>query len=142
MARDFDEERRSRREDVEHSFTIADRTFTFRQAIRPDEIVDYYDLRDGMAVGLDNKEGLALLDDTVLRLLTPGQEDKWAEARAVDDDDLTIRLRDLHDIIEYVIEVTSGRPTVPPTDSSAGRNGTAATTSTPDSTSTVEPATT
>jgi hypothetical protein len=75
---------------------------------------------------LDDAELLATLDDVFLNdLLEPGQDDKWFRVRARENP-APPDLRDLVAVLNYVTEVTSGRPTEPSSDSSGAqsKNGT------------------
>ena len=82
---------------------------------------------------LSEERALEIYNNTILAFLSPGQEEKWEAARSPNADN-PINLTDLTDVITWLFEETSGRPTGPSSSSSesssGGSNGQSATGST------------
>lgn len=123
--RDFDAERLAVAE-KDRSFRIGGRDFTYQTGVRPEVLARYF---DGSPTG-DNIETLAIYDDTVIAFLSPGQEEAWREIRAVEGP-AAITLRNIRDLLDWLIAEQTGRPTQPPSESSNGSgsqaNGTGST---------------
>jgi hypothetical protein len=129
--KDFDEARRER-ESYDRSFVIGGTQFTRRIAVAPERVLNWNKAGAG-ELELDEQGWLDLYDETVLALLEPGQEDKWAAVRSPDLEH-PLTGTDLTNLIRWLFTEMAGRPTGRSSDSSPGPNGTA-TTSTDDSSS-------
>jgi len=113
--KNFDEERQHRAE-RDRSFTIGGETFTYRASVAPEKMAAWNEAVTG-EVSLGERKWLELYDETILGMLEPGQEEKWASVRNPDLD-VPINLRDLTDLMEWLLAEQSGRPTESPSDSS------------------------
>lgn len=114
------EEARAARADRDRSFEIGGKTFTHKPAVAPETLARYYDMTAGLRAGITNEEAIAIIDETVLGLLDPGQEDAWYEVR---DPNISNPLthNDLHALIEGLLAVVTDRPIGPPSDSTDGQ---------------------
>lgn len=132
MSKDFDSERVAEIDASAREFTIGGEQFTIRVATAPEVYVRYWDaLRDSSSAdgNLTNTEFLAVLDDTVVALIEPGETDRWRHVRENADPPVTIRA--ISQVVDYCMGVQSGRP---PTQASSSSNGSADATSGPPST--------
>lgn len=149
--KDFDAERRARLE-RDRSFQLGGETFTMRPSVAPEATLRWSQMAMG-EIGverelpvLDGKgeatgnirtrkivpeaEALDIFDETVLAFLEPGQEEKWATVRGADVE-LPLTIDDLRELIEWLFEAQTGRPTGPSSDSTPGSgDATSTTTST------------
>lgn len=127
MGKNFDE-LRAEREARDRSFTIAGHEFRFRPAIPAHQYSLYLELMDRMSEGRWPPGSFDTLNATVLELLEPDQRDAWEHALA-NGGQHPISFEDISKIIEYAVEVNSGRPTTPPSasGSTAGSGGTRST---------------
>jgi hypothetical protein len=129
--RNFDEGRHARRRtEEERTFVLHGETFVLRAAVRP-EVLNAFDLiSDASGV----TETMKALDEMFVDLIDDrdGAADRYATIRADDTDPIT--LEDLDDVVKWMIEVVTGRPTSSPSGSTDGREATG-TTSTVDSSS-------
>lgn len=129
--KDFDEAREERAK-TDRTFTVAGEQFTRRPAVAPETILHWNQATSG-EIDLTEQEWLDVYDETILAMLEPGQEEKWASVRdAGIENPLTVA--DLTAIIRWLFEEMAGRPTGPSSDSSDGRES-SATTSKDDSSS-------
>jgi hypothetical protein len=124
------EDARLKREQSERSFTLAGETFTHKPTAEMEALADYYDMTSGRK-DVNNHEAIEIIDRTVLAFLEPGQEEKWAKVRHSDQHPLSVG--DAHGLIEALLGATTGRPTMPPSDSGGGpeSNGTTSTADSP-----------
>jgi hypothetical protein len=83
----------------------------------------------GVRNDLSNTQFLARLDETVLALIDPDQADRWKRVREQADPPITLRA--IREVVDYCMEVQSGRP---PTQVSSSSNGSGDATSGPPST--------
>lgn len=123
MSKDFDSERVAEIDASAREFTIGGEQFTIRVATAPEVYVRYWDaLRDSSSAdgNLTNTEFLAVLDNTVLALIEPGEADRWQTVRADAEPPITIRA--ISQVVDYCMGVQSGRP---PTQASSSSNGSA-----------------
>lgn len=137
--KDFDAERQ-RREEAEatvedRDFKIGGEFFRAKRKVRPEVLIELSKI-EAMA---DNLDGiLETMDSTIQAMIEPN-DDAYARYRAMRerDDDSLVDLDDLQEVVSWLIEVFTGRPTEQPGDSSAGRGSTGTnstdTSSSPDS---------
>lgn len=118
------DEKRLERVKRDRSFTIGGQEFERKVGVRPEDILRWNEATGGEVVPTE-AEWIEIYDETVLALLAPGQEDKWREVRAIDDNPLTVH--DLLELIAYLLSEATGRPTGPSSDSSDGRDSTGTT---------------
>lgn len=112
------------------SFRIGGEEFTFRPTCSANTLANYFDApttrwdecphcHEKLQIGslrpaLDQLEAI---DNLILEMLEPGQEEKWAAVRASKEDPIT--LRQLQDVANHLVEAITGRPTERPSDSSS-----------------------
>jgi hypothetical protein len=135
MAKDFDTDRIHRAE-RDRSFTIGGETFTYRASIPPEDLAEWNEAVSGEKE-LGERGWITLYDDTILRLLEPGQDEKWRAARS--DETLPLNLGDMRGLMEWLLAEQSGRPTGQSSASTNG-GGTTGTSSTEPSSSEQAPA--
>ncbi len=115
--KNFDEARRAKHKaEGERTFVLGDETFVLRPAIHPSILERYDDLDNDTPV----KETMEIVDDLIVALIEPrdGAEDRYRAVRANQDDPISVE--DLQDLIRWMMEIQTGRPTGPPGDSSPG----------------------
>lgn len=71
---------------------------------------------------LSETKALEIYESTILAFLEPGQEERWTDARDPNAAN-PINLKDLTDLITWLFEETSGRPTGPSSSSSVSTAG-------------------
>lgn len=122
---DFDTARDERLK-ADRSFKIGGETFTHRAAVAPEEIMGWNDLTEGTA-GADTPGSgwLKALDETVLVILEPGQEELWAKVRDPKLQPQPLSVGDLVKVMEWLIEKVVATPTSEPAASGRGRARTA-----------------
>lgn len=119
--RNLDDRRRPTLAEDERQFVLMGRTFTVRDRVMPEAQATIEDtLLQASAV-----EVLNMQEEAFLQYLVPGDHDKWREIRA--DTERVVEYHDLNLVMEFMLEVTTSRPTEAPAASSNGRAGTAAT---------------
>ena len=114
---DLDAERDAR-VNPNRTFKIGGEEFTFKPGLAPEALTDYF--RVHKEPDTPDAEVLRVLDQTVLKCLEAGQEDKWLKVR---DPDLPypITATDIYRVINVVIEGTTGRPFEPQSGSGNGQ---------------------
>lgn len=123
--RDFDQERRIR-EETDRRIKIGGKEFTYKASVAPEVVLAWNSAATGETEGLTEARWLELFDETILAMLDPGQEAAWAEIRDRNSAH-PINLADLRDVLQFLMEQATGRPTTPPSDSSPGGGRTAET---------------
>lgn len=115
--RDFDQEL-----EKDLSFKIRGETFTMRY-VRPEVLQSW---ENENIEGANEADALKVLDERVLFFLDQNGDnaERWKALRARESDPVT--LGQLTGLIEWMVEVQSGRPTIPPSPSASGRGRTAA----------------
>lgn len=117
--KDFDAARHEREANRDgRSFTIGGETLTARGAVSPDIWIDYFDRRRAEATTMSNRDYLDFLDDHIRATLEPDSAEAWARVRASSDPAIT--LSDIDQVIDYLWELQSARPTGPAAESSNG----------------------
>lgn len=115
--RDFDEERRDRVEE-DRRFRIGGETFTARAFVRPEAIDDY----DRMTADTPAEEALATLDRLIVDLVEDDDAaDRWATMRQNTDSTTALDLTSILELVKWLVERHTGRPTAAPSPSAAGR---------------------
>jgi hypothetical protein len=117
VVRDFDQEL-----EKDLSFKIRGETFTMRY-VRPEVLQSW---ENENIEGANEADALKVLDERVLFFLDQNGDnaERWKALRARESDPVT--LGQLTGLIEWMVEVQSGRPTIPPSPSASGRGRTAA----------------
>lgn len=118
--KDFDARRKERAE-RDRGFTLGGETFVMKSGVRP-EVLAAYESIDASATPEDK---LAQMDGMVLDFLEEEKgeaEKRWRKIRAIEDNPVT--LQDIQDVIEWLIEAQTGRPTGQPSGSTAGPGAT------------------
>jgi hypothetical protein len=118
--RDFDEARK-RRQDKDRSFKIGGETFVMKPGVRPEALADYE------KIGPDSTptETLAIIDGIVLSMIdgADGGHDRYVKVRESEDDPVT--LGDMQELVEWLMEEQTARPTELAPASGGGRRRTA-----------------
>lgn len=116
--KDFDEAR-AERQARDRSFRIGGEEFTYRPAVAPEAILQWSRMTGGEMPDLTEQEAIEIFDETVLAFLEVGQEKKW---KAVRDPKLEnpLNISDLRELVSWLFEEQTGRPTGQPSDSSDG----------------------
>lgn len=142
MTKNFDEGRQERLA-RQRSFTIGGETFTYKASVAPEVYLDWSKMVGGeYGDELTEVKSIEIFDATIVGFLEPGQEEKWQKVRAIDAE-FPLTLADMKDVVRYLFEENSGRPTGPSSDSSGGsRTAQTATTSKADEPSPAEPVST
>lgn len=106
------------REEADRQFRIGGHTFTYKPAVAPEVMMEWMRAVTGEAT-LDEQGWLNLFDSTTLAILEPGQEETWAKVR---DRGVPhpMNLADLREVLAWLIEESTGRPTGEPPGSSNG----------------------
>lgn len=116
--RNFDEAREERLK-RDRSFQIGGETFSYRAAVAPESILRWSQMTGGEIDPLPEETAIEIFDETVLAFLEPGQDDKWKKVRDPNAK-IPLNVGDLKDLVLWLFEEQSGRPTSPPSDSSGG----------------------
>lgn len=132
MPKNFDEKRAARAAFMDRDFILGGEQFTMKASVRPEALVRYESLEES-----DNIETtMAIIDDLIIAFLEPGSggeaHNRYRTLRERESDPISVE--DLQELVEWMMEVYSARPTVPPGDSSESP-GTTGTSSTDDSSS-------
>lgn len=130
--RDFDTERRERHakreaEMGDRQILVGGKTFTYKPNVSYTVLEKISDTAD-----LDGSVLIQSLEQSILRLLEPGQEDEFLEVVRSDEDPWTFQ--DLNDLCTWLTEAQVGRPLPLPSPSLPGDESTT-TPSTDDSSS-------
>jgi len=110
--KDFDEARR-RRAEQDREFTIGGERFVMRAGVRPEVLAPY----EGLTADTSPTESLQIIDELVMAFVEPTDDAarRWVRLRERDDDPVT--LQDLTELVQWLVEGQTGRPTVPPSPS-------------------------
>jgi len=137
--KNFDLDRQVR-VDQDRSFQINGQTFTHKPAVAPEALLGWSAMVGGEFVerdengtillgpdalpisSLSEQKALEIYESTILTFLEAGQEERWAEVRNPAQAN-PINLKDLTDLITWLFEETSGRPTGPSSSSSGSGAG-------------------
>lgn len=106
----------------DREFTVGGETFRWRD-VRPEVLTSFEPSTNGAEP--DDNAAWRLMDDQILLFIAQDEHDRWRELRARDDNPVTIA--QLNAILLWLMEEQTGRPTVQPSPSAAGRGPTAAT---------------
>lgn len=68
---------------------------------------------------LSEQDAIRVYDQTILAFMEPGQDEKWQKVRNADAEN-PLSVQDLSDLIQWLFEEVSGRPTEQPSGSSNG----------------------
>ena len=105
----------------DREFTVRGETFEWRD-VRP-EVLTQFD--DDEPEGADEKVVWDVIDARILQFLSPEDQKRWKELRAREERPVTIA--QMNELVTWLIESQTGRPTVQPSPSEVGRGRTAAT---------------
>lgn len=121
--KDFDEARRARLE-RDRSFQIGGQVLTYRPAVPPEALLAYNKAITGEVTATE-EEWISIYDETILSMLEEGQEDGWKIVRDPKAAN-PLNVQDLNELLQWLLEEQTGRPTGQPSDSStsSGGNGT------------------
>jgi hypothetical protein len=115
--KNFDEERQAR-EEIDRSFVIGGETFTHRVAVAPETIVRW-NMAVTEEIELTEQDWLGLYDETIVAMLEPDQVPKWRKVRSPDATH-PLTLSDMREVLRFLMERATGRPTSEPSGSTNG----------------------
>lgn len=102
--KDFDAERKIRET---RQFRIGGKEFHFRPAVQQEILDDYFDsMGDEKAT---NAEILIRMDNLILSAIDPECADDWRAVRAADVE-VPLMGKEIHGVIQYMLEVMLNRP--------------------------------
>jgi len=137
--KDFDQKRNARAL-KDRTFKLNGIEFEYRPAVAPESLIEWSRMVGGEHVeraadgtilmdgsgqpisSLSESQALEIYNTTILQFLSPGQETKWEAARDPNAEN-PVNLTDLTDLITWLFEETSGRPTGPSSSSSGSSSG-------------------
>jgi hypothetical protein len=121
VPKDFDKERAASLTPVEErQCVIGGETFTIRAKVRPEVLAPYLGMIGGLAETMTEDEAINLLDTLMGNLVVPGEAEKWARVREIADPEQALSVADMQAVIQWAIQVATGRPTEPSSPSSDG----------------------
>lgn len=126
MAKNFDQARSERRKTrEERTFTLGGETFVCKPAIKPEWLAPYEDMSEETPLF----EVLTIADNLFLHAIEPndGAQERYQAIRSNEDD--PIDFEDLREVLAWIMEIASSRPTGP-RDASSPSRGTSGTPST------------
>lgn len=109
--KDFDQGRKARKKTrEERTFVLHGETFVARNALHPDVLSEY----DGIDENDNASVILATIDNMIVEMIEPDDDAavRYTAIRVDREDPVT--LEDLMDLVKWVIEVQTGRPTGQP----------------------------
>jgi hypothetical protein len=111
--KDFDDARRVREQETrdERAFTLGGETFYARMTVRPEAYMRWDSLDVEAATPT---EILAVADETIVAMIenVDRASERYYAVRASEDD--PVGMKDLTDLIQWLVEVQTGRPTEQP----------------------------
>lgn len=110
--RDFDTSRRSRHlTEDERTFTLGGQKFLVKTGVRPEALAVFDSIESTSGI----EETMAASDSVILAMLDPGDDahTRFMAIRADDEDPLTAE--DLEEIVQWMVELVTGRPPTLPT---------------------------
>lgn len=114
MPKDFDKERSANlTPESERQCVIGGETFTIRAKVRPEVLAPYLGMIGGLASDMSEDEAITLLDTLMGNLVVPGEAEKWARVRENSDPEQALSVDDMQAVIQWAIQVATGRPTEP-----------------------------
>lgn len=119
--KDFDKERKARQwPAAERTFLLGGETFVAKTGIHPSQFAGYDNIETAEGV----KETLAIVDDLILAMIEPDDDShgRYLQIRANMDDPITVE--DLLELVKWLVEIQTGRPTGPPSASAPGQAST------------------
>jgi hypothetical protein len=135
--KNFDEKRHLRRSLTvdDRSFTLGGEIFVAKASMRPEALTDYDRIDETTSL----TETLQIVDGVILKFLEKNPDNAPARYRKIrENEDDPVTVEDLLDLVQWLVEVQTGRPTGRPDDFSPGPSETG-TTSTENSSSPVMP---
>lgn len=112
--KDFDQNRALRKA-RDRTFRIGGETFTMKASVRPEVLVEY----EGMQKSDSNKDALRVLDEAICAFIEEEDgPDRYRAVRSRDDDPVDIV--DIQDLVKWLVEEHTSRPTSRPSASSDG----------------------
>ena len=120
--KNFDEGRRSRqRSQEERTFVLGGEQFVVRRTIRPDDVAAF-DQLGALGPNPPITEVMQLIDELFKTLIERGDDShaRYDRIRAVDEGEDVIDTETLREVVEWMIEVATGRPIPKPSDSTPG----------------------
>lgn len=120
--KNFDEER-AHRASQDRDFKIGGEVFRARSSVKPELLAPYESL-DGTDSAM---KALEVIDELLLAMIEP-VDDAHARYRAIRERvEDAVSIEDLQELVKWLMEVQTARPTGQPVDSSTGRGATGTT---------------
>ncbi len=119
--KNFDTDRKKRQRTKEQrTFQVCGETFVMKKAIRPEALAAFDDLTEDASL----RESMEIIDGMFLTLIEK-DDDAEARYRAVrEQEDDPLSIDDIREMIDWMVEESSGRPTGSPSVSTGGREPT------------------
>lgn len=117
MSNDFDIGRQSRRRTREdRTFKLHGEYFTVRSGVRPESLAGFDGFNDDASIA----ESMGAVDQMFRLMVEPDElaHERYDTIRADEVDPLTVE--DLREVVEWMLEVATGRPTGSPSASTDG----------------------
>lgn len=121
MSKNFDIGRKARAKTAEErTFTIGGETFVAKDGVHPSALAAYDAISDASGVG----ETLATVDDLIISMIEDNDNGhaRYLAVRENTQDIVTVE--DLLELVRWLVELQTGRPTGQPDDSSPGQPST------------------
>ncbi len=109
--KNFDLER-AKRASQNRQFKIGGVTLTRRASVRPEAMMEW----EAVTPLTPPADVIAAIDNTIVAMVENGGHKAWKALRAREDDAVT--LGDMLEVMQWLVEEQSGRPTLPPSPSS------------------------
>jgi hypothetical protein len=115
--KNFDESRHQRSivPAADRTFVLCGEAFVTRASVRPDVLTAYDEINEATTI----TRTLEIVDEVIIAFLDKGANavERYKKIRTNDEDPVT--MSDLLDLVQWLIEVQTNRPTGPPVDSSS-----------------------
>jgi hypothetical protein len=117
VAKNFDSDWADRRSVENRTFTMGGETFVLKTAVRPELFQEMEDVKDGASIA----ETYEAIDGQFLAMIEDGAGDAGERYRALRAKDDGLGVRDLREVLDWMVEEVTGRPPTSQPDSQPGR---------------------
>jgi len=123
MAKNFDQEWEGRKSVEARTFVMGGETFVLKKAVRPELFDEMEDIPDDADIAAT----YAVIDGQFLSMIEDGEEGEDAEKRyrALRAQEEVLGVRDLREVLDWMVEEHTGRPPTSQSDSQRSRARTA-----------------
>jgi len=133
VSKDFDAEVRAERFERDNTFVIGGETFGYFVSLRPERFQEIIAEYAKTTIETAGEEMTRIVDETIKGFIVSAEDrERWGEVRARDDEQ-AISSRDMREVLLYLIQEQTGRPTEAPSPSGNGRSETGAASTEPSS---------